>query len=82
MTARSRSPRVRFVRSNTKAILRSERSSAARKAQVADVDMATKMYDIRVTDLWNNEPAFMVQPATNPPMTDGHAVFFPEIRRR
>lgn len=55
VTTRSRFPRVNSDRSNLEAIIRGARSSAARNTKVGDPDMAAKMSNIYIPDLWNGK---------------------------
>lgn len=58
---------------NPNGILRSDRSSAARHAQMAETEMATRVFNICVPDLRNNEPAIGMQKTTKLPVTNRYA---------
>lgn len=73
MTARSGNAIVSSDEHQPKDILCRASSPAARNAQSVDTVMATRMTDVRVLELWNNQPEIMEQVIVDQPVTDRHA---------
>lgn len=63
--------------SNTETIPCIAGSSTACNAPMDDSEMAVQMVNIRVPELWNNEPALTMLETTKPTVTDRHAVDLP-----
>lgn len=53
ITTFTRRPKMSSVGSNPENILRSERSSTAKCAQLIGIEVAAQMASITVTDVWN-----------------------------
>lgn len=65
MTSHSRNPIFSSVGSNLEAIGRIVLSSAASNAQMSDAEMAAQIDSVLILDLWNEQPAIMIQETTN-----------------